>query len=231
MNPSSLGPSLVTGLHIAAGSIVLVVAPLAFAVRKGGAWHRRWGAAFMWAMAGVTGTAALMWQATGHLFLLWLDVITVYLVIYGRRTLVRREADRTPRSDAWDVAAAIAVIASGIVLAVQSREATASPIRDLAVVMIALGAIGATFGGLDLAGLFFGAKQRYGKLFFHLSAMLAAYISAVTAFIVINAHGVPMLYRWIVPVGIGTLVIVVVSAKYRLRYIMADRRLSARSSR
>jgi hypothetical protein len=122
-----------------------------------------------------------------------------------------------------DAFAAVAVIAASVVLAVQSRAATTPPVRDLAWVMIALAAIGATFGALDLARLAFGRKQRYGWLFFHLSAMLAAYISAVTAFIVINAHGVPMLYRWLVPVGIGTAVIVAVSAKYRLRFMRADR--------
>ena len=51
-------------------------------------------------------------------------------------------------------------------------------------------------------------------MFYHLSAMLAAYISAVTAFIVINAHSVPMLYRWLVPGVIGTLVITAFSSKY-----------------
>jgi hypothetical protein len=217
--------ALITVAHVAAGAVVLVVAPLAFAVRKGGAWHRRWGTAFLWAMAGVTATAACMWQKPGHLFLLWLDVITVYLVVYGRRTLALRRETRSVRADALDACAALAVIAASVVLAVQSRAATVPPVRDLAWVMIALGAIGVAFGALDLARLAFGTKQRYGWLFFHLSAMLAAYISAVTAFIVINAHGVPMLYRWLVPVGIGTAVIVAVSVKYRLRFMHADRRV------
>ncbi len=220
MNPLTPG---VTLLHVLAGTIVLVVAPLAFVVRKGDAWHRRWGLAFMWAMAVVTTSAAAMWQAKGHLFLLWLDAITIYLVLYGRRVIVRKRAGRTRRSDAGDAAAALAVIAAGIVLAIQSRSETAAPVRDLAAVMVALGAIGASFGILDLAGLIFGAKQRYGWLFFHLSAMLAAYISAVTAFVVINAHDVPMVWRWVVPVGLGTATIVFVSAKYRIRFFLISR--------
>jgi hypothetical protein len=37
--------------------------------------------------------------------------------------------------------------------------------------------------------------------------MIAAYVSAVTAFCVINFHGVPMFLRWFVPSAIGTIVI------------------------
>jgi hypothetical protein len=50
----------------------------------------------------------------------------------------------------------------------------------------------------------------------HFSAMIAAYISAVTAFVVINAHGVPMQLRWLVPISIGTLVISGFALPYRL---------------
>jgi hypothetical protein len=49
-----------------------------------------------------------------------------------------------------------------------------------------------------------------------MTAMIAAYISAVTAFVVINAHGVPMQLRWIVPISIGTIVISIFATPYRL---------------
>jgi hypothetical protein len=94
-------------------------------------------------------------------------------------------------------------------------------------VLIVLGAIGATFGGLEAFALQVGPRTRFGWMFYHLSAMLAAYISAVTAFIVINAHDVPMFLRWFVPGLAGTLIITAFSAKYRWRYIRADRAAAA----
>jgi hypothetical protein len=66
-------------------------------------------------------------------------------------------------------------------------------------------------------------RTRVGWLIAHFSAMIAAYISAVTAFVVINAHAVPMQFRWIVPISIGTLVICGFSLPYRLPRGLAGR--------
>jgi hypothetical protein len=46
--------------------------------------------------------------------------------------------------------------------------------------------------------------------------MLAAYISAVTAFLVINAHHVPMTVRWLVPSLLGAAAIVGYSTRILL---------------
>lgn len=221
--------SAVTIVHIAAGTVALLVAPAALLARKGGAWHRRSGAAFMYAMAGVTVTAAAMWQAKGHAFLLFLDVVSLYFVISGYRVLIRRRRDvRDLRADAVDAAAAFAALGSGGALATLGAVATTPLLRGLAIVLLGLGAIGAIFAALELFALGFGAKTRFGWLFYHLSSMLAAYISAVTAFVVINAHGVPMLERWLVPVSLGTTLIVGFSAKYRLRFWRARRKAPRR---
>ena len=81
--------------------------------------------------------------------------------------------------------------------------------------MVGIGAIGVSFAANDVLG-FIGPRMRNGWLLQHFAGMIAAYISAVTAFVVINAHGVPMELRWIVPIGIGTLVITAFSLPYRL---------------
>jgi hypothetical protein len=51
--------------------------------------------------------------------------------------------------------------------------------------------------------------------------MISAYISAVTAFCVINFHGVPMNLRWIVPSALGSIVIAYYSTQYRLKFARA----------
>jgi hypothetical protein len=64
--------------------------------------------------------------------------------------------------------------------------------HSLAPIMAGLGAVAIAFALNDVRGII-GPRSRVG-----------AYISAVTAFVVINAHGVPMLLRWFVPISMGT---------------------------
>jgi hypothetical protein len=103
--------------------------------------------------------------------------------------------------------------------------------HSLVPVLYGLGAIAIAFALNDVRGLIVGRRSKIGWLLAHLSAMLSAYISGVTAFVVINAHGVPMLLRWAVPIGLGTAVITGYSIRYRLAAAAAKRRGAARATR
>lgn len=207
---------MMTFLHIVGGTIVLVVAPAAMFARKGGRWHRRWGTTFMCAMSIVLFTAGFMWQPKGHIFLFALALVSAYLVFNGFRIIARKRRKREDALDnGVDVLAALATVAAGIWLLRISADAGDALMRSLAPIMAGLGLLAVAFAINDVRGIF-GPRTRAGWLTAHLSAMIAAYISAVTAFIVINAHGVPMQLRWIVPIGIGTIVICAFSLPYRL---------------
>jgi len=69
------------------------------------------------------------------------------------------------------------------------------------------GVFGGIFGIMISSGYFL-ALTVGGWLLAHFSGMIAAYVSAVTAFVVINAHDIPMMVRWIVPSTAGGAVIV-----------------------
>jgi uncharacterized membrane protein len=214
----------ITLLHVAAGTVVLAVAPAAMIVRKGGAWHRRWGIAFALAMVFVLASAAFMWESHGHLFLLFLDAVSAYLVFAGYRTIARRRRrTRDARADRIDALAAGGVAACAAALAGIGAYARGPLMRELAGVLLALAAIAAAFAYLDLKALAERKQSRLGSLLVHLSAMIAAYISAVTAFVVINAHGVPMTLRWLVPSVAGSAVIAGFSIAYRRRFARARR--------
>jgi hypothetical protein len=207
---------MMTVLHVICGSIVLVVAPAALAVRKGGRWHRRWGTAFMFAMSIVLFTAGFMWQPKGHVFLMALALISAYLVYNGYRTIARRRRKRADQlDDGVDALAAAMTVASGVWLLCIAATASESLMKSLAPIMTALGLTAVAFALNDVRGII-GPRSRVGSLIAHFSAMIAAYISAVTAFVVINAHGVPMELRWLVPIGIGTLVFSAYALPYRL---------------
>lgn len=218
---------MTTLLHVVSGTVVLGVAPAALAVRKGGAWHRRFGRAFTWSMALVLLTAGFMWQAKNHVFLMPLAIVSGYLIYDGWRVVARRRR-RTPdpMDDTVDVLAALASCCSGAWLFVLAATARDELMRELVPVLIGLGALAIVFALNDLRGIFV-TRTRIGWLLAHLSAMLAAYISAVTAFVVINAHQVPMLLRWAVPSAIGTAIITGYSVRERLRVRSAARRAAA----
>jgi hypothetical protein len=198
---------MMTVLHVIFGTFVLVVAPAAMLARKGGRWHRRWGTAFMLAMSVVLFTAGFMWQPKGHIFLLALSLVSAYFIFTGFRILARR---RRRREDA-----AVATVVTGTWLFWIAATPVDKLMHSLAPIMAGLGIVAIAFAVNDIRGVL-GPRSRVGALIAHFSAMIAAYISAVTAFVVINAHNVPMQLRWLVPISIGTLVISGFALPYRL---------------
>ncbi len=206
---------IVTIVHVVAGSVVMLVAPAALFVRKGGRWHRRWGHAFAIAMAVVLLSASFMWESKGHLFLFVLSLVSAYLIFSGYRIVRRRRRrERDGRDDAFDLATAGLACASGLWLVAIALGARNELMRSLAPIVGALGVVAISFAANDVRGLV-RKPSRIGWLLAHFSAMIAAYISAVTAFVVINVHAVPMSLRWIVPSALGSLLIASYSIRYR----------------
>jgi hypothetical protein len=185
-------------------------------VRKGGRWHRRWGTAFMLAMSLVLFTAGFMWEPQGHIFLFALALVSGYLVFAGYRVVARRRRRRDDQlDDGVDAAAAALTVAAGVWLIGIAATAATALMHELAPIMASLGIVAVAFALNDVRGII-GPRSKFGWLIAHFCAMIAAYISAVTAFVVINAHGVPMGWRWLVPIGIGTVVITGFSLPYRV---------------
>jgi hypothetical protein len=153
-----------------------------------------------------------------------LDIVCAYLVFEGFRVIARRRRRHLDRTaDRIDISAAILILTCSIAL-VAIAVATQTPLmREIGAILIGLAAIAATFALLDLRALGARVQTRLGSLLLHISAMMAAYISAVTAFCVINFHGVPMSLRWIVPSVLGSTVIAYFSMRYRLRFAAAKR--------
>lgn len=213
-----------TILHVAAGSLTLVAAPAAMFVRKGGAWHRRAGVAFVVTMSIVLLTAGFMWQKLEHTFLLALAIISGFLVFNGCRVIVRRRRGRRDQiDDTVDAGAAALTVASAIWLVYLAETAATPLMRTLVPILCVLATIAVAFALNDVAGIF-GPRSRLGWLLSHLSAMIAAYISAVTAFVVINAHDVNMMIRWAVPSAIGVSFITYYSIKTLRKGALARRK-------
>jgi uncharacterized membrane protein len=203
-----------TILHVIFGTLALAAAPAALFARKGAALHRSFGIAFTLAMSVVLFSAGFMWQAKGHLFLVPLGVVSGYLILNGWRVVQRRRR-RSPSAvqNAVDIGAACVALGAGCAAAYLGIAAATPLTLSIRPALIGIGTIAIAFGTNDILG-FMGPRMKLGWLLAHFAAMIGAYVSAVTAFVVINAHHVPMMLRWLVPSAIGAAVIIV----YTLRY-------------
>ncbi len=225
---------MMTVLHVVFGTLALGIAPVALFVRKGGTWHRRCGAAFALTMAIVLFSAGFLWQAKGHLFLVPLAGVSAYLIFNGFRVIARhRRPVPDPLEDRFDLLADAAAFAAGVSVAYMGSSASTPLMISLRPALLGIGVIAIAFAVNDMLG-FSAPRRPLGWLFAHFAAMIAAYISAVTAFLVINAHGVPMLLRWIVPSFVGGGVIVAYTLSYlrrgRVRPVVAPATAPGRRS-
>jgi uncharacterized membrane protein len=206
---------MMTVLHVFFGTVALVVAPAAVLARKGGRWHQRCGFAFIFAMAIVLFSAGFLWQAKGHLFLVPLAAVTGYLIFNGYRNVVRhRRRVPDPFEDKVDLLAAGVAVAAGFGVIYLAATAATDLMFSIRPALVGIATIAVCFAMNDVLG-FTAPRMKVGWLVGHFAGMIAAYIAAVTAFIVINAHDVPMMLRWLVPSLAGGSVIVA----YTLRYV------------
>lgn len=214
---------MMTVLHVFFGTLALIAAPAALFVGKGGRWHRRFGYAYILTMAIVLFSAGFLWQEKGHVFLLPLAAVSGYLIFNAIRVIVRnRRPARDVFEDNVDILAAGIAVAAALGIAYLAATADNELMLSIRPALIGIAAIAIAFASNDVLGLT-APRHRYGWLLSHFAAMIGSYVSAVTAFVVINAHDVPMMVRWIVPSAAGASVIIA----YTLRYVRF--RLSGRT--
>ena len=90
------------GIHILAGTVALLVAPIALLTVKGGPTHRRWGKVYFWAMAVVAATALVVGYWRSLLFLMLVSVFSFYFALSGYRVLYRKRPDLGQRASSLD---------------------------------------------------------------------------------------------------------------------------------
>src|SRR5262249_47668818 len=117
----------VLGIHILAGTVALLVAPIALLTVKGGPTHRRWGKVYFWAMAVVAATAIVVGFWRGLLFLMLIAVFSFYFALSGYRVLYHKRPDlgQRPTSLDWTaVGITLATSAALIVLGITQPTPT-----------------------------------------------------------------------------------------------------------
>src|SRR5262245_59509854 len=109
---------ILLSLHIAAGTVALIVAPAAMFTVKGGRAHRRWGIIYFWSMALFALSAVVLSLWRPRIFLTLLAVFSFYQAFAGYRVLWRKRPARGEKPRAIDWAAAIATFGASAALVV-----------------------------------------------------------------------------------------------------------------
>lgn len=203
--------SIARAVHIGAGALALVSGLVPLVTRKGSAVHRRSGVVYIAAMSLVLLTAVVLSLVQSIPFLLMVAVFSWYLLISGYRSSRTRHVQRMPLFDRMLAGAACvggaALIGYGGALLLSGH--------GFGVVPLVFGGIGGALAVGDLRSAGGKERQRTQWVFVHIARMTGAYISTVTAFLVVNLGSVPLVVRWLVPTVIGTAVIVRWNRVYR----------------
>ena len=214
-------------VHILAGTVALIVAPIALMTVKGGPTHRRWGKVYFWAMGVVAMTAVVVAYWRNIPFLMLTAVFSFYMALSGYRVLYLKRPDLGQRPAALDwIAAGITLVASATLVTLGITKPTPR-FQELSKVAIVFGFIGLTLSGLDILRFFRPPADKRAWWYKHMANMIGSYIAAVTAFSVVNLHSLPTTVRWLWPTAIGTPLITIWISYYKRRFQAADKGPSA----
>ena len=205
-------------VHVLAGTVALVMAPIALLTVKGGPTHRRWGKVYFWAMALVAATAIVVGLWRSILFLVLTAVFSFYAALSGYRVLSLKRPDLGDRAKALDWVAAGLTLAASALLVILGIVKPTPRFQQLSTVAIVFGGIGPSFAGLDVWRFLSPPADKRAWWYKHMANMIGSYIAAVTAFSVVNFHALPATVRWLWPTMVGTPLIAIWITYYKRRF-------------
>ena len=210
-------------VHIAAGVLCLVLAPLVLSVRKGGRVHRRLGTLYFWSIGVMAGTALPMALYRPVLFLALIAVLSFYLAFSGRRVLRLKSLAHGGSASTADWAAAIVTFAACACL---SGFAVWRPalVQNMGIVAILFGSLGMRATAADLYRFTIKPKDPMFWMFVHLEKFIGSDIAVWTAFSVAAlSRIVPQagIVLWLLPAAIGVPAIIATVIYYKRKMRVA----------
>jgi uncharacterized membrane protein len=205
-------------MHIAGGSLALITGLGAMLSKKGSPLHRTFGKIYFGSMTAVFLGAVALAIGNGKDFLFMVAFFSYYMTVRGYRILSlknRQTTDSAPILD-WFIliisgAFILFLMAWGILALIQGE--------GMGVVGILLGFIGAGYLVQDVRSLIKPPTEKMHWWFSHIASMGGSYISAATAFVVVNIrleqHGWIL---WVLPSVIGGALISRTIRRYKTVY-------------
>jgi uncharacterized membrane protein len=205
-------------VHIAGGTAALVSGLVAMLTQKGGRAHRRAGIVYFAGMSAVFVSAVILSIARNNIFLLLVGFFSYYLTVRGYRILYLKNlpAGQKPTAVDWLITGVaglfiLMLVGWGVTLLIAGER--------MGIVALVFGGIGASFVRKDIVQFFRLPQEKMHWWYGHISSMGGSYISAVTAFIVVNIRLAEFQWvLWIVPSVVGTILIIRTIRFYKAKF-------------
>lgn len=211
---------ILLGVHITAGFLAFLLAPVALMTAKGGKQHRRWGMVYLWAMGVVAGTALPMALYRPVLFLALVAVFSFYACFSAWRVLALKDLTRGGSAKPIDWAAAVITFTTSACLAGFGAFKPAI-VQHMGIVAIVFGIIGMTLAFGQIKSFVWKPTEKMFWWYTHLGNMIGSYIAAWTAFSVTTLsgnfrHAGVLLWLW--PTIVGVPAIALTTAYYKRKF-------------
>lgn len=208
------------GVHITAGFLAFLMAPVALATAKGGKVHRRWGKVYLWSMGVVAATALPMALYRPVLFLALVAVFSFYACLSAWRVLALKDLPKGDQAKPIDWAAAIITFVTSACLAGFGAFKPAI-VQHMGIVAIVFGIIGMSLAFGQIKSFVWKPKEKMFWWYTHLGNMIASYIAAWTAFSVTTLstnfrHAGILVWLW--PTIVGVPAIALTTAYYKRKF-------------
>lgn len=210
--------SVMLVMHITGGTIALISGLVAMLTLKGSKVHRLVGKIYFWGMTAVFIGA--LFTAIGHHkdFLLMVAFFSYYMTVRGYRVLYLKKLYQGQQAKPLDWF--ITVISGAFLFSLVAWGAWAIwNGSGMGIVAIAFGLLGLSFFISDVKQFFNPTKEKMHWWYGHISSMGGSYISAATAFIVVNIQ-LPQFQwvLWILPGIIGGVIIGRTIRRYKIKF-------------
>jgi fluoride ion exporter CrcB/FEX len=212
-------------LHAFAGTLALVIAPLAMLASKGSDAHRRWGKVFFYAMSVVVVTAIIAGIVRPNILIALVALFSFHMLASGYRALYLKRLHEGQRMQRWDFilqgsAAVIngALFLWGLINLTMGRRDSAS------IIFFVFGSVGLFMVWRNVHQFYKRSVDKREWLYMHMTGFLGGYIATVSAFSAVNLHMIqPIWLQWLWPTIIGSPLIAYWISYYRKGFAKGKR--------
>ena len=188
-------------IHASLGGIALTSGLISLIAKKGKKIHKKSGLIFFYSMilCGVSAMIIAVLPNHESPFLFAVGIFSLYFVLTGNRALNFKNKNPNLRIDKY---ISIVMILTGVLMIILPILLT----KSINIILVVYAIVGLIFSLRDLKLFNKPKRLREGWLKLHLGKMIGGYISAFTAFVVVNDF-FPSFYGWFIPGIIGGFVI------------------------
>ncbi len=188
-------------IHAAFGGIALLAGLISMIAKKGKNIHRKSGLIFFYSMmlSGIIAMIVAVLPNHESPFLFAVGIFSLYFVLTGNRALNFKRKNPNLKIDKL---ISIIMIITGILMILLPVILT----KSINIILVVFAIVGIIFSVRDLMLFKNPERLRKGWLKLHLGKMIGGYISATTAFVVVNEF-FPSFYGWFIPGIVGGFII------------------------